>query len=356
MAMRLMTLLKGGAAAAALVGTLSASAGARAQYVNGFYISGGLGLNILQDLDTSRNPAAGGGSGQAVMDPGFAGLVAIGWGFGNGIRAELEGNYRVNDVDRFGGFGGVLNGARSDGTVTQYGVMLNAWWDNDFGWPVIPTIGAGIGYAWADLDNVRAGTLNPINGTESNFAYQLMAGLLLPLDAAGQFAATLEYRFFSILSNDFKVQNTAGKADVDDLRNHSVLIGLRYAFNPTTTPPAPAVAAAPAPARTFLVFFDFNRADLTDRARSVIAEAANAARTTETTRIEVSGHTDTVGSAQYNQGLSMRRAESVAAELERRGIPRNQMVLQAFGFTRLLVPTGPNVREPQNRRVEIVLR
>jgi outer membrane protein OmpA-like peptidoglycan-associated protein len=52
----------------------------------------------------------------------------------------------------------------------------------------------------------------------------------------------------------------------------------------------------------------------------------------------------------------MRRAESVAGELERRGIPRSQMVLQAFGFTRLLVPTGPNVREPQNRRVEIVLQ
>jgi outer membrane protein OmpA-like peptidoglycan-associated protein len=349
-----MTWLKGGVAAAAL-GTALIPQGAQAQYVNGFYVSGGLGLNILQDLDISRNSAAGGGSGQAVMDPGFVGVIALGWGYGNGIRAEIEGNYRVNDVDRFGGFGGVANGAPSNGTVTQYGVMLNAWWDNDFGWPVIPTIGAGVGYAWADLDNVRGGTLNPINGTEANFAYQLMAGLLLPLDPAGHFAATLEYRFFSILGSDFKVQNTNGKADVDDLRNHSVMIGLRYAFNPTTVPPPP-VAAAPAPARTFLVFFDFGRADLTDRARSVIAEAANAARTTETTRIEVSGHTDTVGSAQYNQGLSMRRAESVAGELERRGIPRSQMVLQAFGFTRLLVPTGPNVREPQNRRVEIVLR
>jgi outer membrane protein OmpA-like peptidoglycan-associated protein len=142
---------------------------------------------------------------------------------------------------------------------------------------------------------------------------------------------------------------------VDDAFNHSFLIGARYAFG-VAPAPAPAVAAAPAPARTFLVFFDFNQSSLTDRARSVIAEAANAARTTQTTRIEVSGHTDTVGSAQYNQGLSMRRAESVAGELERRGIPRSQMVLQAFGFTRLLVPTGPNVREPQNRRVEIVLR
>ena len=99
-----------------------------------------------------------------------------------------------------------------------------------------------------------------------------------------------------------------------------------------------------------------NRYNLTDRARGVVAEAANAAKSTGSARIEVSGHTDTVGSAQYNQALSMRRAESVAKELETRGIPRSQMVLQAFGFTRLLVPTGPNVREPQNRRVEIVLK
>lgn len=74
------------------------------------------------------------------------------------------------------------------------------------------------------------------------------------------------------------------------------------------------------------------------------------------TRIEVNGYTDTSGTTRYNQGLSVRRAEAVAAELVRDGIPRNVISIQGFGDARLLVATAPGVREPQNRRVEILLR
>ena len=74
------------------------------------------------------------------------------------------------------------------------------------------------------------------------------------------------------------------------------------------------------------------------------------------TRIEVTGHTDTSGSAQYNQGLSVRRANAVAAELVRLGVPRNEISARGVGESQLLVPTPDNTREPQNRRVEIVLR
>ena len=146
----------------------------------------------------------------------------------------------------------------------------------------------------------------------------------------------------------------SGRIEADNY-NHSVLIGLRYAFNQPRPAPAP-VAAAPAPARSFLVFFDFNRSDLTERARSIVTQAAEAARSQSVTRIEVAGHTDTVGSAQYNQGLSIRRANSVAAELVRHGVQREAIQIAGYGFSRPLVPTGPGVREPQNRRVEIVLR
>ncbi|MCC7283929.1 MAG: OmpA family protein [Acetobacteraceae bacterium] len=346
------------AAGAAVAALLLGPGPARAQYVDGLYFGGAMGLNIMQDLDITFNRAAGGGSGQATLDNGFAGLGAIGWGFGNGIRAEIEANYRDNDVSRFGGFGSVVNNQPASGNVVQYGVMANVWWDYDFGLPVIPTIGAGVGYAWAEMRSVRANPLPTINGTEGNFAYQFMAGLSMPIDSQGHLLASLEYRFFGILDNDFAVTGASGgRADIDSLANHSIMLGLRYAVNPTLAPPPPApVAAAPAPARTYLVFFDFAQAALTDRARGVVAEAAAAVQQTGSARIEVSGHTDTVGSAQYNQALSMRRAEAVAGELERRGIPRSEVVLQAFGFTRPLVPTGPNVREPQNRRVEIVLR
>jgi OmpA-OmpF porin, OOP family len=70
----------------------------------------------------------------------------------------------------------------------------------------------------------------------------------------------------------------------------------------------------------------------------------------------VNGYTDTSGTLQYNQGLSVRRAQAVAAELVKDGVPRATISIQGFGETHLLVPTGAGVREPQNRRVEIIIR
>ena len=74
------------------------------------------------------------------------------------------------------------------------------------------------------------------------------------------------------------------------------------------------------------------------------------------TRIEVNGYTDTSGTPKYNQGLSIRRAQVVASELTKDGVPQNAITVQGFGDTHLLVSTGPGVREPQNRRVEIIIR
>ena len=108
--------------------------------------------------------------------------------------------------------------------------------------------------------------------------------------------------------------------------------------------------------RTYLIFFDWDRADLTERARQIITEAAQNARSTGSTRIEVAGHADRSGSAAYNQRLSQRRADAVAAELVNRGISRSDISVSAYGESRPLVPTADGVREPQNRRVEIVLR
>ena len=72
------------------------------------------------------------------------------------------------------------------------------------------------------------------------------------------------------------------------------------------------------------------------------------------TKLEVTGHTDTVGSDAYNMRLSRRRAESVAAELEKQGVPSSEIAIFAKGKRDLLVPTADGVKEPQNRRVQIV--
>jgi outer membrane protein OmpA-like peptidoglycan-associated protein len=291
---------------------------------------------------------------------------------GNGLRLELEGNYRTNDVDNIEIRG--VNAPRPSGTVRTYGIMVNALYDFRLG-PVMPYVGVGAGMAWNDYDNVgfrqsTASNSASINagGTNSAFAYQAILGIAFPIDSVPGLALTAEGRFFGTTGDDIdgrangqitiNGQTFRDRESVKfstDNYNWSILFGVRYNFGRTAAPVAP-VAAAPAPARTFLVFFDWNRDNLTDRARQIIAEAAQARTRQAVTRIEVNGYTDTSGSAAYNQGLSVRRANNVAAELVRLGVPRNEIVARGFGETNLLVPTPDNTREPQNRRVEIILR
>jgi len=137
-------------------------------------------------------------------------------------------------------------------------------------------------------------------------------------------------------------------------------VKLRYRFDVERHEPPAAAAqpyvppAPPVVPRSYLVFFDFDKSDLAPEARQIVDNAAKNAKTASITRIEVKGHTDTVGSDAYNMRLSRRRAEAVAAELEQRGIPSDQIAIVAKGKRDLLVPTADGVREPQNRRVEIL--
>jgi OmpA-OmpF porin, OOP family len=353
---------------------LSLPVAAQAQPISGLYVGAGVGGNYRDN--NSANPVLSPtgilvGNTSIKSDWGYAAVGSIGWGFGNGVRAELEFNYRNNSI-RSATVAG-RGASNTGGTIHQYGVMGNALYDfnlglNVAGVGITPYVGAGAGYVINDWRNVRAsngaGSIR-IDDSEGNFAYQGIAGVAFGLGAVVPgLSLTAEYRFLGTLEPKLGIAGqsaTTGRVAVGNYSsenyNHSVLVGLRYAFN-TPRPAAPVVApaAAPAPARTFLVFFDWDRADLTDRARQIIAEAATNARTVSSTRIEVSGHADRTGSASYNQRLSVRRGEAVAAELVRRGVTRNQITIQGFGFDRPLVPTAMGVREPQNRRVEIVLR
>jgi hypothetical protein len=105
----------------------------------------------------------------------------------------------------------------------------------------------------------------------------------------------------------------------------------------------------------YRVFFAFDRADLSEADRQIINQAVEDYRRTGTARITVTGHTDTSGSAAYNLELSRRRAEAVAGELVRQGVPATEIATVGRGEEDLLVPTADGVREPRNRRVEIVV-
>jgi OmpA-OmpF porin, OOP family len=385
---------------------LTLPAASQAQPVTGVYIGAGAGLNWLELTNSNTAPLSTTGPGGAtIIGPGIntgnnfkttfeTGGVAvgsIGWGFGNGLRAEIEGNYRRNAVNEVTAFRQRL--FSSGGYAQTAGLMANLFYDFDlrgmgltgFDW-IQPYIGAGVGYSWNEYNKVRGffpgaagqprnGSKFLIDDTDGQFAYQAIVGVgypLAPYTGIRNLTLTTEFRFMGTQQSKYQARiaapatnfqyvgaNRAGPGRVEpDWFNYSLLIGLRYSFEAPPPPPVAVVAPAPAPApaRTYLVFFDWDKADLTARAREIIAEAAQNVRRVQSTRIEVAGHADRSGSLAYNQRLSQRRADAVAAELVARGIARSEISISAYGESRPLVPTADGVREPQNRRVEIVLK
>jgi OmpA-OmpF porin, OOP family len=124
-------------------------------------------------------------------------------------------------------------------------------------------------------------------------------------------------------------------------------------------PPPPAAAAPPPPPpppaqTTFTVFFPWDSATLTPEGSQIVQAAASHFTGGPPTSVQVTGYTDTSGSPGYNQGLSERRAQSVASAMASDGVPQSAMTVSGQGENDLRVPTPPGVREPQNRRVEIV--
>jgi outer membrane protein OmpA-like peptidoglycan-associated protein len=357
---------------------LAAPAAALAQPITGPYVSLGAGGSYLQDqkLRDTGAPALGPAydgyfDGHIRTDTDVIGSGAVGYGLGNGFRVELQGDYRQNKLTSFAG-------VPAGGDELQYGGFVNVLYDFDlgpYGFPGFsPYIGAGAGYEQVQFQNGRAFSASTdeflrLTNTQGDFAAQGIVGIAYNISAVPGLAFTLEGRFTTIPEDmgyhgQYFAPGIATRATyrTDGTYNYAGLAGLRYAlFQPPPPPPPapPAPAPMPAPpvteARTYLVFFDWDRADLTARARQIVAEAASASTHVQTTRIDVNGYTDLSGTAAYNQKLSVRRAMSVEAELVRDGVAKSEIDIHGFGESNPLVPTAPGVREPQNRRVEIIL-
>ena len=324
---------------------------ASAQPVTGPYVSLGVGANLMQDQNLKSLDGVATSGAKLDMGAGPIFILGGGWGFGNGLRVEGEFDFRNNKVN---GVADCLACGAVSGNENKFGPMVNVVYDFNLG-PVVPYIGAGVGYQFVDADMSTPG--GQLTDTKGSFAYQAIVGIGVPIRAAPGLTIDAEYRFMG-LTGTRNYSSSGTSASLGDEYNHAVLIGLRYNIG-QAPPPAPAPMAAPAPmvqpARSYLVFFDWDKATLTDRARQIIHEAAENSTHVKVTRIEVNGYTDTSGTPQYNMGLSIRRANAVKAELIRDGVAAGEITTQGFGETHLLVPTGPGVREPQNRRVEIIL-
>jgi len=296
---------------------------ALAQQVDGLYVGAGAGANFLQ----------GNGLNKDDYDVGPAGNLYVGYGFGNGFRTDLEASIRENSHD-------------GNNHQTTYGLMANGYYDFDFGSPFVPYIGAGVGVAL--LDSELKGGGGKFSDFNTQFAYQGIAGV--SYNFSPNLAANLEYRYLGNTKPTFKDNGVSLKYDSSN--NHTILIGLRYTFAPAPEVQQEVVTQQ---ARSYLVFFDFDSSRLTPEAKQIVASAAADALQGKTTRIDVTGHTDRSGSDRYNQALSVRRAESVRRELVADGVADSLIVTRGVGESDPLVPTADGVREPQNRRVEIVI-
>jgi OmpA-OmpF porin, OOP family len=338
--------------AVALACAVPASAG----HFKGWYIGLEGGANWNADNDAAFfTTFALPGPAPIEFGEGWAVLATTGYGFHNsGWRVEGELGYRNNDIDVIGGVVG-----RTGGELQSVTLMANVLYDFQLMDRLTFSVGAGAGAEHSTFDD---GLID--QDEEYNFAYQGIAGLAYAVSP--RLDVTLNYRYLRTDESDYQGAHLAHTDfyALDEGEKHTVTIGLRYDLQPDEAPrveapvapaPPPPAATEPAAPRQFLVFFGFNKSNLTAEAERVISQAAAAAKQDGAATVVVVGHADTVGSPEYNQQLSERRAAVVRDGLVRQGIEGGKITATGRGETELLVQTGDGVKEPQNRRATIDL-
>ncbi|MEM7443667.1 MAG: outer membrane beta-barrel protein [Pseudomonadota bacterium] len=321
-----------------------------AQQTSGFYLEGQGGVNWVDDYEILEDLPPLFVLSPVNSDTGWAASGQVGYGFGNGLIIEGEVTYRDNSGDFTQTFAGA-GSETLDTAFDSWAFMGNVLYEFNNIAGVHPYLGAGIGAAHVTLD-IDVPGVETYSASDTVFAAQAIAGLRIPF--SDRLSGVIDYRYFSAFDTSF--------ADIDpeiindDYSSHTVMAGLRYTFAPPTAPPPVPVIAPSEPVMqsSFIVFFDWDRADLSPAANMVLDDAVVVANETGWATVLLDGYTDLSGSPAYNLGLSERRANSVADGLIARGIAPDEIVIRAFGEENPLVPTPDGVREPQNRRVEIV--
>lgn len=118
----------------------------------------------------------------------------------------------------------------------------------------------------------------------------------------------------------------------------------------------PALDALPQPPLQFILYFKHDTAELTSQSRADLKKVLRTIRERKPVDMSVVGHTDTLGSKNYNYRLSLERAEAVAAILISNGTDPSIIDITSHGKDNPLIPTGDQVSEPRNRRVEVTVR
>ncbi|MGH6870629.1 MAG: OmpA family protein [Rhizomicrobium sp.] len=342
------------AGAAALAFITPAHAG------EGWYL--GLGTGWDSAYNTHITGAGLDGSIHSTDTPLIAG--SAGYKFGD-FRLEAETAWDRHHVGRF--MSGGVDSPLDDGHLEVRSLMLNGIYDIAVAprFKISIGVGAGVGNQTIKFtDPALATTFS--NSDRTRFMWQGIGGVTYEVNP--HVDLFVDYRYRSNLggSNTAVLASTIRSHDVNE---QAVIAGFRwypggpaervaYQAPPAPPPPPPPPPAPPVPppaVKTFIVFFDFNKSNLTPEAVTVVGEAVKEAKANGAVRVLVTGHTDTVGSDAYNQALSERRAQSVKDQMVSDGLDGNAIAIQGKSFHDPLVATGPGVREPQNRRAVIDL-
>ena len=296
----------------------------------GFYIGAEGGANWM--FNTSANVPALGTTASISPNLGWAAGGVLGFDF-VGPRVEIEGVYRSNTATVN------VNGGNFAMNKDDIGVLGNIFYDFNAGGTIVPYIGAGAGVAFVNSSG--------LNSTQ--FAYQGILGVGYNIDET--FRVNLDGRYYGTTAPTLGV--TGGTSTYSN-NNLSVMLGLQVKFGaPAAAPPPP---PPPPAAPSFMVFFDWDRSNLSAQALNTIKQAAGQYKTKGSARVTATGHTDKSGPEAYNMALSLRRANTVKDALVREGVPATAISVVGRGETQPLVQTADGVREPQNRRVEIVIQ
>jgi OmpA-OmpF porin, OOP family len=299
----------------------------------------------------------------------------IGYDFG-AFRMEAEVGYKQAQVNgytsstttrRGTGFPNAPAGQYlgAAGQTSALSFMLNGLLDFGDDEALSGFVGGGVGVARVKHSKY---SINPagnfLDDSDTGFAYQVLAGIRAPLTS--NVDVGLKYRFFNVDGVD--TVDLLGRANRGRFRSHSLLGSFIYNFGEPAAPPAPAPAPAPAPEPApppapapaavcspgpYIVFFEWDKSDITPEAASILDNAVTAYGDCGQAQVMLAGHADKSGTPKYNLGLSQRRNTAVQGYLTSKGIPGGVITTKAFGEGAPRVETADGVRELQNRRVEI---
>jgi outer membrane protein OmpA-like peptidoglycan-associated protein len=330
----------------ALAGLLAGASGA-AYATEGWYgrVDAGYSFDGTQEFDIL---------GDADFENDWVEGLGLGYAFSGGLRLEGEISHRFNALD---------TSVATDGDTHAWAAMLNGYYDFNADGAISPYVGLGVGAARVNGN----GSVGPLayDDQDTAFAYQGAVGVAFAV--SDQLSLDVGYRYFTAPELSF----TSNVGDFESgYEHHAALVGLRWQFAgaapPPPPPPPPVVEAPPpppppppapvaCPTAEFVVYFEWDRSNLNQTALDTIDAALAQARACNLSAVTVVGHTDTSGSADYNAGLSERRASVVRDAIVARGLPAAAITTQARGETDLARATRDGVREPLNRRAAVTI-